>query len=236
MLAIVSAIEEEQRDLEQLLDRPSSVSRGGRTFHVGELYGNQVVLCLSGIGKVAAATTATILATTFKVKEILFLGVAGGVGKEVHVGDVVVAKTFVQHDMDGSPLFPRHEVPLYDRTLFPTDDMMRARLMVASARALVHQLPLYPDCKVHVGLILTGDQFISDELGVKELRHRFENHGMAVEMEGAAVAQVCHDFNIPYGAVRHISDKADGDAAMSFNDFVKATAKFTVGMVRNYLR
>lgn len=235
MLGIMSAIKEEQDGLLLLLEDRATWEKGGRTFHTGVLWGTRVLLALSGIGKVAAATTATVMVSNFVVDRMLFLGVAGGVGEGVSVGDAVVARSFIQHDMNGAPLFPRHEIPLYQKSLFNTDATMRSRLRIAAARALTHQLKTYPTSKVHIGLILTGDQFISDEKGVLELRHRFEGYGMAVEMEGAAVAQVCHDFDIPYGAVRHISDKADGDAAISFEEFVKATAQFTMDLVKYYL-
>ena len=102
-----------------LLQKPHEVTHAGRDFWHGELHGQPVVLGLSKIGKVAAATTSAALIERFGVGRIVFTGVAGGLGAGVNVGDVVVATDFVQHDMDASPLFARYEVPLYGKTRLP---------------------------------------------------------------------------------------------------------------------
>ena len=102
--AILSALAEEQQGLIELLVDPVRVQRAGRDFWRGALQGRQVVLALSKIGKVAAATTATTLIEAFGASRIVFTGVAGGVGHGVHVGDVVVATEFVQHDFHDGPL------------------------------------------------------------------------------------------------------------------------------------
>ncbi len=114
--AILSALPEEQSSLVQQLAHPQRLMHAGRAFWRGELHDRPVMLALSGIGKVAAATTATALIEHFGVARIVFTGVAGGVGDGVHRGDVVVAQDYVQHDMDASPLFPRWELPGYART------------------------------------------------------------------------------------------------------------------------
>jgi uridine phosphorylase len=116
---------QEQQGLMELLHHPHKVVHAGRDFWLGELHGRPVVLALSKIGKVAAATTATALIERFGVRRMVFTGVAGGLGKDVNVGDVVVASDFVQHDLDASPLFPRYEVPLYGRTRFDGDAALR---------------------------------------------------------------------------------------------------------------
>lgn len=102
--AILSALPEEQSSLVEHLAHPQRAMHAGRAFWRGELHGRPVVLALSGIGKVAAATTATALIERFGVARIVFTGVAGGVGEGVNVGDVVVAQDYIQHDMDASPL------------------------------------------------------------------------------------------------------------------------------------
>ena len=118
LTAILSALPQEQHGLIELLRHPRKVSHAGRDFWHGDLHGQPVLLALSKIGKVAAATTAVALIERFAVGRIVFTGVAGGLGEGVRVGDVVVAASFVQHDIDASPLFPRYEVPLYGKTRF----------------------------------------------------------------------------------------------------------------------
>ena len=110
-LAILSALAEEQAGLVDQLQGAQSVNHAGREFWQGELGGLPVVLALSRIGKVAAATTSAALIERFGVGAIVFTGVAGGVGRNVQVGYVVVGTGYVQHDMDASPLFPRYQIP-----------------------------------------------------------------------------------------------------------------------------
>ena len=234
--AILSALSEEQDGLLALLLAPQKLQRAGRDFWRGELHGHQVVLALSRVGKVAAATTATALVEAFDVQRIVFTGVAGGIGQDVRVGDMVVAETFVQHDLDASPLFPRYQVPLYDKTGFDCDAALSQLLAEAAADALQSlgasellqqsQLNSAPP-QVHRGLVATGDRFVNGVQEALALRSSLRNAGwapLAVEMEGAAVAQVCHDYGIPFAAVRTISDRADDQAHLDFAKFVAEVA------------
>lgn len=215
-LAIVSAMHEELSAVLALMPDENRQTVAGRDFWVGHLHGQEVVAVLSRIGKVAAALTATVLLERFGVHGIVFTGVAGGIGKGVAVGDVVVADTFLQHDMDASPIFPRWEVPLSGLARFPTHAGLSDRLAAAAAQAL-------PDTRVHRGLVLSGDRFVSTGLECRRLRRALPD-ALAVEMEGAAIAQVCHDYGVPFAAVRTISDRADDDAHVDFTQFVQDVA------------
>lgn len=231
--AILSALEQEQRGLLDQLVQARRVRRGGRDFWLGTLHGVPVVLALSRIGKVAAATTATTLIESFDAARIVFTGVAGALGPQVQVGDVVVASHFVQHDMDASPLFPRFEIPLYQRTQFACDTRLTSLLAQAchdaiqgppSAAAIGHPLRAPT---VHQGLVASGDVFIATAQTAHAVRQALGAQAMdalAVEMEGAAVAQVCHDYGIPFAAVRTISDRADDTAHVDFQQFIDDVA------------
>lgn len=214
--AIVSAMHEELAAVLALMPDESRQLVAGREFWVGHLHGREVVAVLSRIGKVAAATTATVLVERFKVDEIVFTGVAGGLADGVRVGDVVVADSFLQHDLDVSPLFPRYEVPLYGTSVFRSDAGLSERLASAVSRALPHQT-------LHRGLVASGDRFVSTSEECRALRAALPQ-ALAVEMEGAAVAQVCHDYGVPFAAVRTISDRADDDAHVDFAKFVQEVA------------
>ena len=229
-IAILSALLEEQHGLMELLQQAHKVTHAGRDFWLGDLHGRPVVLALSKIGKVAAATTATALIERFGVSRIVFTGVAGGLGAGVHVGDVVVATDFVQHDLDASPLFPRYEVPLYGKTRFEGDPALTALLFDAARTALAsgHATQAFPGARVHRGLLASGDRFVSGASESGALRAALAAAGhdvLAVEMEGAAVAQVCHDYGVPFAAVRTISDRADDSAHTDFPRFVKEVAR-----------
>jgi adenosylhomocysteine nucleosidase len=213
-IAVVSAMREELHALhEDLLD--ARVERAaGRDFHHGTLHGHEAVLVLSGIGKVAAATTTALLLDRFAADAVLFTGVAGGLGPGVAVGDVVVADNLLQHDLDASPIFPRWEVPLTGRSRFAADPRWSATLAEAAA-ASGH--------RVHRGLIVSGDRFVSTDRESAVLCAALPD-ALAVEMEGAAVAQVCHDFARPFAVMRTISDRADDSAHVDFARFVAEVA------------
>jgi adenosylhomocysteine nucleosidase len=236
--AILSALAEEQQGLLERLEQPQKASHAGRDFWQGRLHGQPVVLALSRIGKVAAATTSAALIERFNVGRIVFTGVAGGLGDGIEVGDVVVATEFVQHDLDASPIFPRYEVPLYGRTRFPCDEALTARLLQAS-RAGLESLALPAKTLLHHGLMASGDRFVSGMQESRNLRTALKQGGhdvLAVEMEGAAVAQVCFDYGVPFAAVRTISDRADDKAHVDFPVFVKDVASlYAQAIVRHLL-
>lgn len=243
-IAILSALSQEQQGLIELLEQPRVIAHAGREFWQGTLHGKPVVLALSRIGKVAAATTATALIERFGVRQMVFTGVAGGLGASVKVGDVVVAEDFLQHDLDVSPLFPRYEVPSYGKARFVADQRLGNLLIEAAGMALAAAKSegadkAYPGARVHHGLIASGDRFVSgaQESGLLlELLAAAGHPVLAVEMEGAAVAQVCHDYGIAFAAVRTISDRADESAHVDFHHFVKHTASlYARDIVRNFL-
>ncbi|MEX8495427.1 5'-methylthioadenosine/adenosylhomocysteine nucleosidase [Sphaerotilus sp.] len=230
-VAIVSAMAEE---LAALLAETRDVTvqtHAGRRFHAGTLHGVPVVLVLCGIGKVAAALTTTLLAERYAPQVLVFTGVAGGLGDGVRVGDVVVAESLLQHDMDASPLFPRFEVPLTGRSRFDADPALTAALAEAAAAVLAAPGHYGSDAQalgvtapaLHRGLVISGDRFVSAAADCAGLRQVLPA-ALAVEMEGAALAQVCHDLGLPFAVLRTISDRADDSAHVDFLRFIDAVA------------
>jgi adenosylhomocysteine nucleosidase len=214
--AIVSAMHQELSAVLTLLPDERKQAVAGREFWVGHLHGQEVVAVLSRIGKVAAATTATVLIERFHVDRIVFTGVAGGLARGVNRGDVVVADAFLQHDLDASPIFPRYEVPLYGTDRFATDDALTEQLAHAVRKAL-HGTHL------HRGLVVSGDRFVSSAAESQAMQLALPE-ALAVEMEGAAFAQVCRDYGVPFAAVRTISDRADDEAHGDFLSFIDEVA------------
>lgn len=226
--AIVSAMHEELAAVLALMPDEHKRVAAGREFWLGHLHGQEVVAVLSRIGKVAAATTATVLIERFGVSRIVFTGVAGGLAAGVNVGDVVVADSFLQHDLDASPIFPKYQVPLYGLDRFAADADLSAQLARAAQLAL-------PGVRLHRGLMLSGDRFVSTSVESRALQAALPQ-ALAVEMEGAAIAQVCHDYAVPFAAVRTISDRADDQAHMDFTRFVREVAsRHSAAIVRAFL-
>lgn len=244
-LALMGAMPEELASLRAALEGAQVQHHAGREFHTGTLDGHAVVLVLSRIGKVAAATTATLLIERYGAAAIVFTGVAGGLGAGVKVGDVVVARELLQHDLDVSPLFPRHEVPMTGRSRFPSDAPLSDALAAAARAALdaerigraasLDALGI-ADSLVHEGLVVSGDRFVATALESEALRRELPD-ALAVEMEGAAVAQVCHDCDVPFAVLRTVSDRADDQAHVDFRRFVAEVAgPLSAAIVRRWLR
>lgn len=245
-LAIMSALLDEQRGLLAQLSNPQRVQRAGRTFWCGQWGRHEVVLVLTKVGKVAAATTTTALIEAFGVDRVVFTGVAGGIGAGVNVGDVVVANAFIQHDMDSSPLFARYEIPLYGCASLACDSQLTAVLLEASHVGLAgvgshfHHDELLSAPRVHSGLIASGDRFVSSADDAVQVLSGLQAAGfdaLAVEMEGAAVAQVCRDYGVPFAAVRTISDRADDQAHVDFSAFVTQVASpYAMAIVSQFVK
>ncbi|WP_179404037.1 5'-methylthioadenosine/adenosylhomocysteine nucleosidase [Burkholderia guangdongensis] len=252
-LGILAALPEELGDLIAAMRAEGpveTVTLGRRDYHAGTVHGASCVVALARIGKVAAAATVSALIHVFDVAGIVFTGVAGGVSRAVRVGDVVVADTLLQHDLDASPLFPRYEVPLLGITRFAADAALTARLTAACAQFIADegdalaarfrhagatpaQLPQLP--QLRSGLVISGDRFVSSEREVVALRDALPD-ALAVEMEGAAIAQVCVEHGVPFALVRTISDTADDHATQSFTHFLGEIAStYSSGILKRFL-
>lgn len=247
MLGIVGAMKEEVSALAQALSVPTTTKVAGREFLAGNLFGQPAVVVESRWGKVSAATTATHLISTFKVDAVVFTGVAGAVSPSLRIGDIVVARDLYQHDLDASPLFKPMEIPGLGIVAVKSDEELSQWLHAACQRfvqswiredvaagarkAFGIEVP-----QVLMGDIATGDQFFSNAADVARLRERVPT-AACVEMEGAAVAQVCHEHNVPFGMVRTISDNADHTAAPDFSRFLTSiAARYALGIMRSFIQ
>ena len=212
-IGIISAMQSEVKLLlsEAEIDRVDQV--GGLDFHVGTLRGKPVVIVKAGIGKVlAAAGTATLL-NRYNISEVIFTGVAGGVGDETKVLDIFVGTGLVQHDLgklsnDGFEWFDGSDDI---GGWFACDKNLIALALEAAVDTVGED-------HVFQGVIATGDQFVASEQYVKHLQSDF--NALACEMEGASVAAVCEQYGVPYVVLRTMSDKADGLAVSTYGAMV----------------
>jgi adenosylhomocysteine nucleosidase len=242
VLAIVSAMPDEITAVVESLVDVTTQTLGQRQYHAGGFEGTPVVVVFSGWGKVAAAATSTQLIASYDVTDIVFTGVAGAVQHGLAIGDVVIGTELIQHDMDASPIFPRYEVPLLGKAMLATDARLRVRLHAAAQEFLREDLPLavpqgsrdwfhIASPKVIDGVIASGDQFFDSAEEIDALRRRLPQVA-CVDMEGAAVAQVCEEYSMPFGIVRTISDSADENAPHDFARFSREIAgEYSLGIL-----
>lgn len=214
MIGIIGAMEAEVRLVGEMLGERTITHSTGRDYVTGRLGDEAVTVSISGFGKVAAASTVTTMLDRFDTEAIVFSGVAGALHADVNRGDVVIADELAQHDFDARPLFPRFVIPSLHVDRIRADEAWTERAASAAAGA---------GATVHRGLVLSGDRFIGNDADRAGLRSLFPD-ALAVEMEGAAVAQVCAERRVPFAVIRAISDTADGDAATDFLDFVDQQA------------
>ncbi len=241
-LGILSAMSQEIESVLKAMTQVKTTTLGKRTFYKGLLFNKPVVLVFSNWGKVAAATTATQLIEVFKIENLIFTGVAGALQKHINIGDVVVGTQLYQHDMDARPLFKQFEIPIINKIAFDTDTSLSEKLFKASEdylfqinqKKIFHQFNINKPI-VYRGAIASGDQFVSSQRKINKLNKVLPDV-LCVEMEGAAVAQVCYDYNLPFAIVRTISDKAQDNAHIDFQEFAqKVASTYALGILKNVL-
>jgi adenosylhomocysteine nucleosidase len=242
---IISAMKEEIQALLNELQIEKKVIRGMRTYYQGILFNRKVILVFSRWGKVASATTATQLLNEFEIDEILFTGVAGAVHPDINIGDIIIGSELYQHDMNGSPLVKTFEIPLLGKSAFRTSIEKRAALLKATETFLYEKYKFLTkkqladfdinNPKMHVGDIASGDQFISSSKQSQAILIGLPSV-ICVEMEGAAVAQVCYEYKVPFSIIRTISDNANHNAHIDFPKFAREIASiYAFGILKNYL-
>ncbi|MCM0582416.1 5'-methylthioadenosine/adenosylhomocysteine nucleosidase [Weissella diestrammenae] len=182
----------------------------GKVFHHGKIGHVDVVVVNGGIGKVAAALTTTLLITNFGVDRLINSGSAGALDDHLQVGDIVIAQSLAYFDADAQTFgYTFGQVP-QQPARFITD----VELSEGLGRAYQSE-----QAKVVHGLIVSGDTFIDSQEKRMAIKQHFSD-GLSGEMEGAAVAQIAHHFDVPFTVVRAISDNANGDAGVSYDEFV----------------
>lgn len=244
----MGAIPQEINGVVNLLTNKQEHKIGRRSYFTGELNNQKVVVVYSRVGKVAASATVTTLILEFKVSELIFTGVAGGIHADVKIGDIVLGQSLIQHDMNAQPLFPAYEIPMLGKAYFEADS---SQLEVATTAILeileeqhLHNVISEKDLdkfnihqpQLHVGLIGSGDLFFSTNSQKEKLQQNLPEM-LCVEMEGAAVAQVCYEFDIPFIIIRTISDDADDHSTVDFNSFIqKISNVYSIEIIKNIIK
>lgn len=223
MLGIIGAMEEEVSTLKEKMQVESVIQCASMEFCQGILEGKKVVVVRSGIGKVNAAVCAQILVDRFQVDTIINTGIAGSLRVEINIGDIVLSSDTMQHDMDATGFGYRlGEIPRMETSEFEADEKLIQLAEECCKR-------VNPEIGVHVGRVVSGDQFISNRHDKEWIVKYFG--GYCTEMEGAAIAQVAYLNQVPFLVVRAISDKADNSASVDYAEFEKQAIIHSVNLI-----
>lgn len=226
-IGIIGAMDLEIEHLKGEMQISRIVDKAGMEFYTGTLKGVDVVIVRSGIGKVNAGLCAQILADVFQVTHIINTGVAGSLNAKLDIGDILISRDALYHDMDVRIFgYQLGEVPQMGCREFKADKAM-IEAAVSSCKEV------NPDIHVEVGRILSGDQFISDKAKKETLIADFQ--GDCTEMEGAAIAHSAYLNKIPFVIIRAISDKADDSAEMDYPTFEREAAKHSAKLVEHMI-
>lgn len=215
-IGIIGAMEEEISQIKSKMDVISVKNIIGADFYLGKMQGNNIILVRSGIGKVNAAICAQVLIDFYAIDYCVNIGVAGGINSDLNIGDIVISRDVVHHDLDVSVFgCAIGEIPRLNIRFIEADGNL-IKLAEEKGRELL------TNNKVLVGRIASGDQFISSAESKAIIWNNTKSD--CVEMEGAAIAQTCFLNKIPFVIIRSISDKADSIASVNFRNFTETTA------------
>ena len=244
-IGIMGAMPQEIDGVIALLENPVRRVIGMRAYTTGTINGVNTVVVFSRWGKVAAAATVATLIHVFNITELIFTGVAGAIDPTLNIGDIVIAKRLYQHDMDARPLMQQFEIPLLGKTFFECDAAELERIKEAINPLIINNVLRdtigsetltefgISTPNLHIGDIASGDQFFANN-NQKVSLHNALPTILCVEMEGAAVAQVCFEHRVPFAIIRTISDAADDQSHIDFPKFIeKVSSKYSVCIIEH---
>lgn len=223
MLGIIGAMDVEVAEVKKAMENVEVNVLAGMEFYKGILKGKEAVVVRSGIGKVNAAVCTQILADQYKVSAVINTGIAGSLRNEINIGDIVLSTDTVQHDMDATGFgYPAGQIPQMKEFAFPADEGL-----ISLAKDCCRRVN--PEIGVFTGRVVSGDQFISDREKKQWIVDTFG--GFCTEMEGAAIAQAAYLNHIPFLIIRAISDKADTNANMDYEEFEAQAVRHSVNLI-----
>lgn len=227
MVGIIGAMHIEVETIKSLMENKISEKIGGVEFVKGTLHGKEIVIAVCGIGKVAAAMCAQSMILKYAPDCIINTGVGGSLSTALSIGDIAVAESLVQHDMDTSPLGdPIGLISGINIVNIPADNEV--------IKLLSEGIETLENVKGMRGVIASGDQFIASEEKKKFITDNFG--AIVCEMEGASIAQVCYTNGVPFGVVRAVSDCADGSSHMDYGEFLPIAAANAAKLIEYFVK
>lgn len=223
-IGIIAAMEVETRVLLDEMGRPEPTLHAQMPVYQGKISQHEIILAQSGIGKVNAAMATTVLIETYQAELVINTGVAGGIGAGLQVGDLVISTSCAYHDAD-------NRIFDYEYGQIP---QMPARFLADPDFTEKFEALARDGWQTRQGLVVSGDSFVADSNQIAKIKSFFPD-AEVTEMEGAAIAQVCHEYNVPFVIVRAVSDTADEAATVLYEEFVTETGAKSGQLLIDYL-
>lgn len=227
-IGIIVAMEEELESILDIMDNIEEKEIYGLTFKTGQIEKNKIIVVKCGVGKVNAARVTQILIDTFNVKSVINVGAAGALSPLLNIGDIVIGEKLIQHDFD---------ITAFDHDkgyITGVGDYIYSNIeLIEKFKKAANNLK-EKDYKIKTGIIATGDIFCTDIEMKNKIFSKFDAD--CVEMEGAAIAQVCYLDNIPFIVIRSISDSPNGNNEIDFDKFVELASKRCANILREFLK
>lgn len=224
-VGIIGAMDEEINVLREHIVDKQEITVANIKFIIGKLANKHIVLLKSGIGKVNASMATTIMHERFSPTHVINTGSAGGYAEKLQVGDVVISSEVIHHDVDVTAFeYQFGQVPG-----LPTTFQANEALVFKAEQAVRKTNIAY-----EIGLIGSGDVFVGNEVQSKPILKRFPQL-IAVEMEAAAIGQVCYQYNVPFVIIRALSDIAGKQSSISFDKFLEKASKNAASIIINML-
>jgi len=222
MVGIIGAMAVEVENILKKMTGAKQEKISGITYYMGKIENRDCVVAQCGIGKVAAAVCAQTMILKYSPDVVINVGVAGGIGEGIHIGDLVVSSGLVQHDIDTTALGdPMALISGLNLVTIPTSERLVRLVEQVGAESY--------DGGVHIGVIASGDQFISGKEKLNQLARDYE--AKACEMEGGSIAQVCYMNQVEFVVIRAISDNANEDASVDYATFSVESAHKTAELI-----
>ncbi|EES58182.1 5'-methylthioadenosine/adenosylhomocysteine nucleosidase [Staphylococcus epidermidis] len=214
MIGIIGAMEEEVTILKRKLNDMNEINIAHVKFYVGKLNHKEVVLTQSGIGKVNASISTTLLIEKFNPEVVINTGSAGALDQTLSIGDILVSNHVLYHDANATAFgYEYGQIPQMPKTYTTDPTLLKKTMHVLEQQQLNGK----------VGMIVSGDSFIGSSEQRQKIKQQFPE-AMAVEMEATAIAQTCYQFKVPFIVIRAVSDLANGKADISFEEFLDKAA------------
>lgn len=227
-IGIIVAMEEELESILDIMDNIEEKEIYGLTFKTGQIEKNKIVVAKCGVGKVNASRVTQILIDTFNVKSVINVGAAGALNPFLNIGDIVIGEKLIQHDFDITA-FDHDKGYITGVGNYIYSDSKLIEKFENAANNLKEK-----DYKIKKGIIATGDIFCTDIKMKNKIFSKFDAD--CVEMEGAAIAQVCYLDKIPFIVIRSISDSPNGNNEIDFDKFVELASKRCANILREFLK